>query len=88
MTPHIGRVLGGFHHRVARRVMGRNIKQERDGIWLYPPPEVAMAEATLHYVKTYAYRRQNIVAQFIATRFIMDLCLAALQRSGSRITKW
>ena len=39
--------------------------------------ENAMAEAVLHEVDTYASRNQNTFAQFIATRPIMDLCMAA-----------
>ena len=35
---------------------------------------------------TYVSCRQNKVAQFIATRAIMDLCLAEERRPGSRMT--
>ena len=44
-----------------------------------------MAGAGLHEVETYVYRRQNTVAQYIATRPIMDLCLAEKQRLGPRV---
>ena len=37
MIPRIGRVLGGFHYRVSRRLTGRQPRQGRDGVWLYPP---------------------------------------------------
>ena len=33
-TPHIGRVLGGFHHRVARRMTGRQPWRGRDVVWV------------------------------------------------------
>ena len=33
MTPHIGKVLRGFHHRVARRLTGIKPWQGRDGVW-------------------------------------------------------
>ena len=46
-----------------------------------------MVEAILQEVKTYVSRRQNTVTQFIATRPIMDLCLAAEWRPGSRVAK-
>ena len=46
-----------------------------------------MAEAGLQEVDTYAYHRQITAAQFIATRPIMDLYLAAEQRPGPRISK-
>ena len=32
MTPHIGRVLGRFHHRVACRMIGRQPRRGRDGL--------------------------------------------------------
>ena len=77
MTPYIGRVLGGFHHRLAHRLTGRQPWRGRDGVWIYPPLEDAMAEAGLQEVDTYVSRCQNTVAQFIATRPIRNLCLAA-----------
>ena len=48
-----------------------------------------MVEAGLQEVETYVSRCQNIVAQCIATRPIMDLCLAAERRPGSRVAnRW
>ena len=47
MTPRIGRVLGGFHHRVDRRLTERQPRRGRDGVWIYPPLEDALAEAGL-----------------------------------------
>ena len=44
-----------------------------------------MAEAGLNEVETYSSCRQNTVAKYIATRPIMDLCLAAKQRPGPRV---
>ena len=46
-----------------------------------------MAEAGLWEVETYVSQRQNTVAQFIATRTIMDLCLVAARMPGSRVAK-
>ena len=46
-----------------------------------------MAEVGLQEVETYFSRRQNTVAQFIATRPIIDLCLAAVRRLGSQVAK-
>ena len=37
VTYHIGRFLGGFYHRVAHRLRGRQHWQERDGVCVYPP---------------------------------------------------
>ena len=48
-----------------------------------------MAEAGPQDVETYVSLCQNTVAQFIATRPIMDLCLASEQRPWSRgINRW
>ena len=48
-----------------------------------------MAEAGLHKVETYVSRHQNTVAQYIATRSIMDLCLAEKRRLGTRVAmRW
>ena len=46
-----------------------------------------MEEAGMQEVDTYVSHLQNIVTQFIATRPIMDLCLVAEGRPGSRVTK-
>ena len=35
VTPHIGRVLCGFHHRVARRLTGIQFWIGKDGGWVY-----------------------------------------------------
>ena len=46
-----------------------------------------MAEAGLREVGTYVYLFHNTAAQFITTRPIVDLCLAAERMPGSRVTK-
>ena len=59
--PPIRRFLGGFHHKVARRLTGRQHRLGRDGLWIYPPLEDAIAEAGLQEVETYVSRRKNTV---------------------------
>ena len=56
-----------------------------DVVWVYPPMEDAMLEAELQELENYVYGHQNTVAQYIATRPIMDLCLAAKRRPGKRV---
>ena len=34
MTPRIGRVLGGFHHKVARRLKGGKPWRGGDRVWI------------------------------------------------------
>ena len=71
------RLLGRFHHRVARSLTVWQLRKGWYGCWFYPPLEDAMAEAGLQEMETYVSGLQNTVAQYIATRPIMDLCLAA-----------
>ena len=47
-----------------------------------------MADTGLQEVDTYVSLHQNTVAQYIATRPIMDLCLAAKRRPGPRVAIW
>ena len=48
-----------------------------------------MAEAGLQEVETYISCRHNTVVKYIATRPIMDLCLAEKRMSGTRVAmRW
>ena len=53
LTPHMQRVLGGFHHRVFRRLMRQKLQKVQDRGWVYPPLENVMADAGLQEVETY-----------------------------------
>ena len=44
-----------------------------------------MLEASLQDLETYVSCHQNTVAQYIATRPIMDLCLAEKWKTGKRV---
>ena len=59
--PPIGRLLGGFHHKVARRMTGKQPRLGRDSLWIYPPLEEAIAEAGLQELETYVFRCKNTV---------------------------
>ena len=82
LMPRMKRVLGGFHYRGPRRLTGQQPQKGREGGWVYPPCEDAMAEVGLHEVDTYIYHHQNTVAQYILTRPIIDLCLTAKHSQG------
>ena len=82
MMTHIGRDLGVFHHRVARKMIGRQTNRVIDVRWVYPLLVDAMEESRLQEVETYVYRRQNKVSKLISTRPIMDLFLAEEMRLG------
>ena len=49
-----------------------------------------LKEAGLYSIRTYVWRRQARIAEYIATRPIHQLCLQALPRSGSssRLRWW
>ena len=47
-----------------------------------------MVEVGLQEVETYVSLRQNTMAQYIATRPIVDMCLAAKRRPGPRVLIW
>ena len=85
LTPHMEKVLGGFHHTVDRRLIGRQPRKGQDGGWVYPLMEDVMAEVGLQEVETYFSCRQNTVEKYIVTRPIMDLCLVANRRPGPRM---
>ena len=89
LTPHMQRVLGGFHHRVARRMTRQQPQKVRDGGLVYLPMEDETSEAGLQEVETYVSHHQDTVSQYIATRPIMDLCLVVKWRPGPRVTiRW
>ena len=50
MTPCVGRVLGGLHHRVVHRLTGRQPRQGRYNVWLYPPMKDAISESGIQEV--------------------------------------
>ena len=55
--------------------------------WFYPSLAGALKEADVVRVRTLILRRQNTVAQFIATRPILGLCEVAERRRGARVPR-
>ena len=62
VTLHMGRILGSFHHMVARRLLGVQPRIRTYGIWEYPPLEGALQATGLETMETYISRHQNTVA--------------------------
>ena len=56
-------------------------------MWVYPPIGAELVMVGLEEISLYITRHQNMVAQYIATCPIMDLCLAADWRPGMRISQ-
>ena len=86
VSPMMDRALIVFIHGAERRLTGRQPRKGRDGKWHYPSLEGAMKEAGLTDVRTSINRRQNTVAQYIATQPLLDLCEGAKQRERARVT--
>ena len=74
VSPMMERALSAFIHGAARRLTGRQLRRGRDGELHYPSLEGAMEEAGLTDVRASIHRRQNTVAQYSATRPLLDLC--------------
>ena len=55
-------------------------KYQRDGTWVYLPIRVALEMVGLEDTGVYIARRQNMAAQYIAARPIMELCLEVDQK--------
>ena len=89
VSPRMERALSAFIHGAARRLTGRQPRRGWYGKWFYPSLKGAMKEAGLANVRTSINRRQNTVAQYIATQPLLDLCKGVTQREGARVTlRW
>ena len=64
----MGRVVGGFQDQMTRRLIWRLPRRQVDGKWDYTLTAMARAEAGFEMMEEYIWRRQNMVAQYIATR--------------------
>ena len=73
LTPWMKKALDSFQSRVARKIMVRQPRQRKDGIWIYPPLAGIMKEAVMVGIRASILQGQNTVAQFIATRLILGL---------------
>ena len=81
--------LNSFIHGAARRITGRQPRRGWDGKWFYPSLEGAMKEAGFTDVRTSINIRHNTVAQYIATRPLLDLCKGTTKIGGARVAmRW
>ena len=81
------RALSSFQLSVLRRLTERQLSRRGYGSWYYLPMAAAMEEAGFEDIGTYIMRRQNMVAQYISTRTIMDLCEQPTQRPGAWVSR-
>ena len=87
LTEKMEKALDAFQVRVSQKLTGRQARRGRNGGWYYPSLAGAMKEAGIVRIRTSILRRQNTVAQFIATRPILDLCKKAKIRPGERVPR-
>ena len=66
---------------------GMGPKRQLDKAWVYPDIGAALEMVGLEEIGVYIVYRQNMVAQYIATRPIMELCLVAEQNPGMRLSR-
>ena len=64
---------------------GRILRQSLDGKREYILLEVARAEAGFDLMETYIRKRQNIAAQYIATRLLLNLCGEVEGKQGGQV---
>jgi hypothetical protein len=84
VTPTLLQQLESFHHAVARRISGKRATLDvRTGVWKWPPIEEALALAGILPIAEYIRVRQDTIAEYVATRPIMDMCNLALKRRGN-----
>ena len=89
LSPRIERALESFMHGAVRRITGIHPRRGWDGIWYYPSLAGSMKEAGFADIHKSITNRRNMVAQYIATRPIMDLCERTTQRGGERVSwRW
>ena len=63
MNPRIWRTLGGFYHRVARRLTVMQPKRDTAGRWEYLPLDAAMTAVELEEMEKYILSLQNTTTQ-------------------------
>jgi L-rhamnose mutarotase len=80
--------LEGFHWRVARRIADNQPYLDRQtGEWVYPPIDKVLEEVGMYSIAHYIDKRQNTVADYVATRPIFDLCQGSEWLTGSRSSR-
>ena len=87
LTARMEKALDSFQSRVARKITGRQPRQRKDRNLFYPQLAGVMKETGMVGIQTSILRRQNTVAQFIATRPILDLCEQATRRPGPQVSR-
>jgi hypothetical protein len=75
--------LKSFHNRIARFLTGRHIRQNGDGVWVYPSTKETLEEAGLWTIEEYIRRRKETVSDFAKGRAIYRRCMESTSLSSS-----
>ena len=82
LSPRVEQSLRRFWLRVVQRITGRQPRRRQEGGWEYLLLTAVMGEEVFEDILVYITRRQNTVAQYIATRLIMNFCERCVWRLG------
>ena len=67
------KVLEGFHHQAARRIIGMKATHGVGGEWEYPPVAAALEAAGKYPIREYIRRCQVTIAEKVACHLIYEL---------------
>ena len=79
--------LGGFHHRLAKKITGKLSRKRANSSCHYHLLADVMIMAGLEELEIYIARRQNMVSQYIDNMPILGLFLEVEKHPGSRVAK-
>ena len=74
-----------FHHRAARYLTQKHIRQNSEGQWFHPPTLDVLAEAGLFSIDEYIRRRKTKVLAFVQDRPLYAACLASKPFSNRKV---
>ena len=78
---------GGFQQRVAKKITGSQTMHLLGRRWDYPPLDTVIQESGFEEMAEYEMKRKNMVAKYIVTQPIMDLCEEIVQMSGTCVKR-
>jgi hypothetical protein len=85
----IGR-LRSFHHRVARYITGRHIKELKDGTYFCPPMKEVLNATGMETIEVYMDMRRNTVRKYAGTSAVYGRCIrsTAMSTNVNKVVWW
>ena len=88
-----GRMIGrlrSFHHRVARYIAGRHIKELEDGTYYCPPMDEVLKAAGMETIEVYMERRRNTIRNYAVTNAVYGRCIrsTAMSTNVNKVVWW